>query len=58
MKFHDFRQYEKQFWRAHVMTMVNLQTGKSTRLSWGEYKFRNGLTQRDFTPQGLPKASR
>jgi hypothetical protein len=58
LKFLEFRQYEDRFWRAHVMIMDNLQTGKSTRLSWGEYKFRNGLTQRDFTPQGLPKASR
>jgi hypothetical protein len=58
LKFHEFRQYDDRFWRAHVMIMNNLQTGKSTRLSWGEYKFRNGLTQRDFTPQGLPKASR
>jgi hypothetical protein len=58
LKFLEFRQYEDRFWRAHVMVMDNLQTGKSTRLSWGEYKFSDGLTQRDFTPQGLPKASR
>ena len=38
--------------------MENSQTGKSTRLAWGDYSFRQGLTERDFTPQGLPKASR
>ncbi|MEC7238305.1 MAG: outer membrane lipoprotein-sorting protein, partial [Pseudomonadota bacterium] len=58
LQFQDYRQYEGQFWRAHVMVMDNMQTGKSTRLSWGDYSFRKGLTQRDFTPQGLPKASR
>ena len=58
LKFREFRRYESRFWRAHVMIMVNLQTGKSTRLSWDEYRFNSGLTPRDFTPQGLPKASR
>ena len=58
LKFQDYKQYEGQFWRAHVMIMENTQTGKSTRLSWGDYSFRKGLTERDFTPQGLPKASR
>ena len=58
LKFQDYRQYEGQFWRAHVMVMQNHQTGKSTRLSWGDYSFRQGLTERDFTPQGLPKAGR
>ena len=58
LNFEDYKQYEGQFWRAHVMIMKNHQTGKSTRLSWGEYSFRQGLTDRDFTPQGLPKAGR
>ena len=58
LQFQDYKQYEGQFWRAHVMVMENKQTGKSTRLSWGDYSFRQGLTDRDFTPQGLPKASR
>ena len=57
LEFIDYKQYEGQFWRAHVMKMKNLQTGKSTRLSWKNYEFRSGLTDRDFTPQGLPKAS-
>ena len=58
LNFEDYKQYEGQFWRAHVMIMKNHQTGKSTKLSWGEYNFRQGLTDRDFTPQGLPKAGR
>jgi hypothetical protein len=55
LKFQKFRQYKGQFWRAHLMIMENLQTGKSTQLSWGNYDFGQGLTARDFTPQGLPK---
>ena len=58
LKFKDYKQYEKAFWRAHTMLMDNMQTGKSTRLSWGEYSFRQGLSERDFTPQRLPKAYR
>ena len=29
----------EQYWRAHEMEMENIQTGKSTTLSWNEYKF-------------------
>ena len=56
--FSDYRQYLDAYWRAHVMTMNNSQTGKSTTLTWDEYSFANGLGARDFTPQGLAKASR
>ena len=56
--FNDYRQYLDAYWRAHVMTMNNSQTGKSTTLTWDEYSFANGLGARDFTPQGLAKASR
>ena len=58
LKFRDYKKYEGRFWRAHIMLMDNMQTGKSTRLSWADYNFRQGLTERDFTPQSLPKASR
>ena len=58
LKFSDYQHYLDAYWRAHTMTMVNSQTGKSTTLSWGEYSFANGLGERDFTPQGLAKASR
>ena len=58
LKFADYQHYLDAYWRAHKMTMINSQTGKSTTLSWGEYSFANGLGERDFTPQGLAKASR
>ena len=58
LKFSDYQQYLDSYWRAHVMTMNNSQTGKSTTLTWNDYSFANGLSDRDFTPQGLAKASR
>ena len=58
LKFSDYQQYLDSYWRAHVMTMNNSQTGKSTTLTWNNYSFANGLSDRDFTPQGLSKASR
>ena len=58
LSFSDFKLYKDRYWRAQTMTMNNQQTGKSTTLSWGEYDFGQGLNDRDFTPQALPKASR
>ena len=58
LTFNDYRQYEGKFWRSHDMVMENKQTGKSTRLSWGDYSFSTGVSERAFTPQALEKASR
>ena len=58
LKFSDYQQYLDSYWRAHVMTMNNSQTGKSTTLTWNNYSFANGRSDRDLTPQGLSKASR
>ncbi len=43
----DYRDYNG-IWRAHRMEMVNHQTGKSTDLVYGEYRFGNGLNDNDF----------
>ena len=43
-----WKQYLDSYWRPGLMTMVNHQTGKSTRLEWRDYEFRLGLDQRDF----------
>lgn len=56
LTFHEYRQYLDRFWRAQRMEMVNHQTGKSTTLSWGEYRFRTGLTDRDFDQNSLKRA--
>ena len=49
----DYGKYLDRYWRAGVMTMVNHLTGKSTVLSWTDYKFRTDLRDRDFTRTGL-----
>ena len=53
--FSDYRQYLDRYWRAHVMEMENHQTGKSTRLTWSDYRFQTGLTERDFNRNNLDR---
>ena len=56
LTFHEYRQYLDKFWRALRMEMVNHQTGKSTTLSWSDYRFQTGLTDRDFDQNSLKRA--
>jgi hypothetical protein len=56
LTFHEYRQYLDKFWRALRMEMVNHQTGKSTTLSWNDYRFKTGLTDRDFDQNSLKRA--
>ena len=58
LNFSGYQQYLDKYWRADVMEMVNLQTGKSTKLQWENYQFQVGLSESDFSPQALPKAAR
>ena len=51
----DYRQYENAYWRAHKFAMVNHQTGKSTDLVWNSYRFRTGLSKRDFDRNTLKR---
>ncbi len=44
----DYREYEGGVWRAQTFEMTNHQTGKSTTLTYGEYKFKTGLKDKDF----------
>lgn len=48
LTFHDYKQYLDKFWRSDRMEMVNHQTGKSTTLLYSEYKFKTGLSEKDF----------
>jgi len=51
-------EYEKhldQFWRAGRMEMVNQQTGKRTVLTWSDYAFKTGLTDKDFNSKSLKR---
>ncbi len=53
LTYHDYQQYLGKYWRPGRMEMQNHQTGKSTTLSWQEYKFQNGLASRDFDQNSL-----
>ena len=52
----DYQQYLGHYWRAGKMEMVNHQKGKSTILDWSNYRFKTGLSDRDFKPQSLKRA--
>ncbi len=54
--FSNYRQYLGKFWRAGEIFMQNHQSGKSTRLLWTNFKFRTGLTNRDFDRNSLKRA--
>ncbi len=52
----EYKQFLDQYWRALQMDMVNHQNGKSTTLLWSNYRFREGLTERDFDRNSLKRA--
>ncbi len=54
--YEGYQQYEGKYWRAHTMSMQNHQTKKSTVLSWNDYSFNNGLTDRDFDQASLKRS--
>lgn len=51
-----YKQYLDQYWRPNEMHMENHQTGKSTLLAWENYKFKNGLNDKDFSRNSLKRA--
>ncbi len=51
----DYRLYAERYWRAHTMSMVNHQTGKSTDLRYGDYEFGQGSRDRDFVKGNLAR---
>lgn len=52
----NYQQYLGQYWRPDEMLMENHQTGKSTILRWENYKFKTGLTDKDFSRNSLKRA--
>ena len=52
----DFKQYLGKYWYPETMYMENHQTGKSTLVAWKNYKFGNGLTDKDFNKNSLKRA--
>ncbi|MDF2181012.1 outer membrane lipoprotein-sorting protein [Neptuniibacter sp. CAU 1671] len=53
---HDYKQYLNHYWRPDSMLMENHQTGKSTELTWENYRFQSGLTEDDFNQNSLKRA--
>lgn len=51
----EWKQYENKFWRSHDMNMVNHQTGKTTRLTWGPFRLNTGLSPADFSESSLAR---
>tara|TARA_R110000850_G_scaffold135194_1_gene256349 strand:- start:334 stop:1170 length:837 start_codon:yes stop_codon:yes gene_type:complete len=50
-----YRQYLDHYWRPEELIMTNHQTGKSTTLRFGNYQFRTGLKDSDFTPSAIAR---
>ena len=44
----DFKLYQDKYWRPDLVEMVNVQTGKVTRLSYQSIVFASGLSEQDF----------
>ena len=56
LEFKGYQQYLGQYWRPDGMEMNNHQNGKSTLLTFSDYKFDNGYTDRDFDRNSLKRA--
>ncbi len=56
LTYHGYKQYINKYWRPGMIKMVNHQSGKSTDLKWHNYRFKTGLTDRDFNKNTLKRA--
>jgi hypothetical protein len=57
MTFSGYQQYLGKYWRPSEQLMQNHQTGKSTKVTWGPYKFQTNIRESDFTPGALTRTS-
>lgn len=58
LKTQTYSGYEKylgKYWRAAKMEMKNHKTGKSTVLSWSQYRFRSDIEPGQFEPAALER---
>jgi len=51
----DYRQYDNGVWRAHLLSMENMQTNKHTDLVYQDYAFDVGISDKDFTKGRLSR---
>jgi outer membrane lipoprotein-sorting protein len=54
LEMNDYRNYEG-IWRAHKLSMSNVQTNKQTDLIYGDYTFNTGLAENDFVKGRLSR---
>ena len=52
----DFHLYKDKYWRPHLSEMINLQTGKSTKLITNKLEFDTGVKESDFDKSKLKRA--
>ncbi len=50
----DYRNYDG-IWRAHLLSMTNVQTNKQTDLVYSDYRFGVGLSENDFVKGRLSR---
>jgi hypothetical protein len=50
----DYRNYDG-IWRAHTLSMSNVQTNKQTDLIYGDYTFKTGMAENDFVKGRLSR---
>jgi len=51
----NFKQFLGKYWYPGSMYMENHQTGKSTLLTWSEFKFQTGLSDKSFNKNSLKR---
>jgi len=51
----DYRQYDNGVWRAHKLSMENVQTNKQTDLIYQDYAFNVGIADKDFVKGRLSR---
>ena len=54
--FLDYEIYDEAYWQPHRVVMNNNQNGKSSILSFKDVKYKNGLTDRDFSQNSLKRS--
>jgi outer membrane lipoprotein-sorting protein len=56
LTYHDYEEYQGEYWRPGRMAMVNHQNGKSTDLIFEEWTFGSGVSDGEFTASRLRRA--
>jgi predicted RND superfamily exporter protein len=55
LTYSGYNSYAKNTWRPDLMSMINHQSGKSTKLIWKNYRFGVSINERDFDKNALKR---